>query len=485
MSVYKDQTAVAQIFHRAIPSKRELALVLCRNSIGLVLLLVAACQNPPSDSSTMTPKTTPEAALQIPTRKTPTVTHPTRPPTETEPPTATATLPAKTPLSYTSWQGTRFALYGFKEYGDLGGRYLSSNIFAVSNHATMRFVYISDDPLTPVNSPANASSLEFAHYSNRVAYWIDGKPGQLWLADLEARSAEHIYSDLAGTFQDNAPRLNWTPDDLHVILDSGNSSASSIIVSLDDQNVTKWGRTCDRVANSPKTNQLALWCQTIISPEQQNANWAIVEWGGEIWYADVAPRDVGFSGVAEPESALLAWSPNGDEIALLDKSDRNNYRLLLADSNGKRLEIDYPARDTLEIMSGSSNQLQWSQDGTRLLAWLPGDSATPCPSYVYARALGQVKTAEPFCWRVLDVQTGETIWHYSTSESMLRQTLDTPDLSEWLPYLAAISPDGGQIALEFTTGISDLGLVIELATGKVVNVVIDEPVNAMRFGVIP
>jgi len=79
---------------------------------------------------------------------------------------------------------------------DLGGAYAT------------RFDFSSEDHDRP-SSPAHALVLAFSYFSNRLAYWTQTSPGQLWVSDLDYQNPELVFTDSSNQYPANHPTSSY------------------------------------------------------------------------------------------------------------------------------------------------------------------------------------------------------------------------------------------------------------------------------------
>ncbi len=351
-----------------------------------------------------------------------------------------------------------------------------------------QFFFASDREDTPAHSPAHALLLTYAHFADLVAYWTDDTPRQLWISDLDYQRPQSIYTDVAGkypvknpSYTDHQLRLLWSPDDRHLIVDAPTGSVPDLIYHIQNGKLEEWPWECDRVALSPRTGRLATWCPSTTS----QSHYAVMEWGGEIWYSDVAPTTEIVRGVklSPPKwiEALVqpwAWSADGQHIAYFDPTDADMY-LHIAGASGERLTVlpgGYRGETFLV-------ELEWSQDGRRLLVEAYGTVGHSCPRYRPPAPSSESEEAP--CWQVLDTETGTVLWTLSDSAAGIMSLLGQPadGIVAWHSPSAVISPDGKLVALTLSAGAVDSRYVVNIETGQIK--IIPPPVGAMRWGPHP
>lgn len=392
-------------------------------------------------------------------------------------PTAKATVVpqlSSTPVALATPTTTQSVLYQMVCFSPASCVYES--VALNSDGAYVPRFHFSSDESGPTHFPGYISVFAFGHFANQIAYWVDDSLGQLWLADLDYQRSHLIFSDEKGQYthitEGEALNLYWSPDDTHLIVEVSDHSAPDLIYHLQAGLLKQWPWECDRIALSPRSKQFATWC---LSSDGQT-RYAVIEWGGEIWYSDQAPATELIRGMKLSPGRYRAWmrpwawSSDGMQIAYFDPADQGGY-LHIANAAGERLKVlPGGVKGLGESTFLYPDDIQWSQNGRRLLVNAYGNADHPCLHYP------QDANDAP-CWQVLDSETGAVLWTLADSAKAI------PDITDWTPLRAAISPDGKLVVLTLTQRPFDAGFVIDIETGEVKS--IDSPVNAMRWGLLP
>jgi hypothetical protein len=308
--------------------------------------------------------------------------------------------------------------------------------------------------------PADALTAAFAHFSNRFAYWTQIETGKLWVSDLAYQDPQAVYTDdrdlhhMSGV-ESGEFKLVWTPDDLHVILDSQDAAYESLIYHLETGTVEQWPWKCDRVAQSPYTSRLATWCRSVSGDDR----FAIIEWGGEILYSDSGPEAYLF--ISDQLETNSAWSADGEAVAYFDPADPDGH-LFIVDSTGVQTRLFpgaawWSTEDTLRSKIALPDRLiAWSDDGSALLVFAHELGTNSCPLWMNQSSQSPDHGYDIPCWQAVDVASGKPIWSIANSVD--------EDFSSYLQfYDAAVSPSGSLVALSaygpgvFWTGVVDLG----------------------------
>lgn len=307
--------------------------------------------------------------------------------------------------------------YNFGVYAHVYSDFLGYFFFS---GPTSRFQQI-DLPIDTENGTSiKAVYLEFAHFSNQLVYWTFDEPGQLWISDLAISDKQVIFTDehqeyLADPFNaDVYPyediRLRWSPDDMNVILESRDHPNLNLIYHVQSEALEKFPFICDRISASPRSGLLATWCI------HDNGNeYAVIEWGGDVWYSTQPPAKVLVSRIKEGYETW-AFSEDGQHVAYFNPNDPKAH-LIIANSRGEILintisvsafwlAADPPTVE-MRFVEPPSPPIQWSQDGSRLVVWGIGNQKNQCPSMYFSN--GFVAERVP-CWQVIDTLNGTVVW---------------------------------------------------------------------------
>lgn len=302
--------------------------------------------------------------------------------------------------------------------------------------------------------PGDALLLTFANYTNKVAYWTGNEKGQLWISDLELENPQLVYTDETQIYETNEDSLYswfgngdliWSADDLHLIFDPKDETLPNLIYHLQNDSVEEWPWYCDRVALSPQTGRLATWCAAL----DDSSNFAVMEWGGEIWISSSPPKQNIVRQTSE--RALLweyiwAWSSDGQQIAYFDPADTKG-RLFIANSEGIQQELFTGSAWWLN--SNTSNIglpqhiIHWTPDGQRLLVYANELSPNACSEYIFP--FQEDMAVELPCWHLLTAPDYSLIW--SWNDFIVASKVPSELTKHWRAVEASISPDGDYLAL--------------------------------------
>lgn len=305
----------------------------------------------------------------------------------------------------------------------------------------------------PATGPAQAVTLEFAHYANFVAYWTNSEKGQLWVADMELTEPKVVFTDeneIYTPFEDvSLPYLDfiWTPDDLHLILDPRNKELPNLIYHQQTGQVEEWPWLCNRFAISPRTQQVAWWCGS----EQDLEEFAVIEWGGEIWISPSEPEQI----IVQYEidrtkqwQENWAWSSDGQQMAYFDPADEEGH-LWLTSLQGN-ITSQFPGSawwlNYQSLYPFSGDTLHWSFDKQKLLVYAYELYPSACPPYNDLSSMSDDPIKQP-CWQLVDTKNYELIWSWQSTWSA-SELPEEDKLVFWVGD-ATISSDGQYIGLTY------------------------------------
>lgn len=329
------------------------------------------------------------------------------------------------------------------------------------------------------HSPANSQLYAFSHYSDQIAYWSQVDPSEFWVSDVAYRNPYQIILDTEGVYvprqalpTEHLQQLQWSPDDKHIITYMIPGTKPHLIYHLETNELEEWYWLCQDVIISPRTDQLAVLCtadnRLDFSPRD---SYAIMEWGGSIWYTSERP-DVVLSQVLPDETIPWRFSADGQQIAYFDPDDLGGH-LLIADAHGNLSQFlpdssllqqdkrftDLAVQYYQTWPEKDSGFFRWSHDGEQLLVYALGSPSYPC------RLILDFETNELFeapCWQVVEGATGRVLWTDLDSEETLFR--DEVEKSSMRLVQAEFSPDGKMIAVSGQYFSDQLLAVIDLDT---------------------
>jgi hypothetical protein len=273
--------------------------------------------------------------------------------------------------------------------------------------------------------PGQSEYIAFSHYSDRVAYWIEGALGELWISDVAYQNPQRILVDSQRSYVPEFvdPRgeikIEWSPDDLHLFLYDLHQPELSRIFHLETNESEAWHWNCDSIILSSKSGRLATLCPRIASAASEVKEFAILEWGGEIWFSGEYPGEPFLSPLSDG-TALWQWSSDGELLAYFDPNDVEG-NVFIADKQGNTRKLlpgsslyrdseaegfrQYESLDVLDVDS----PFIWAKDASILLVNGFGQPDEPCPPFVTTYDPDLFYAIWP-CWQAVDVNTGNIIW---------------------------------------------------------------------------
>lgn len=329
------------------------------------------------------------------------------------------------------------------------------------------------------HSPANGQLHAFSHYSDQIAYWTRTDPSEFWISDVAYERPHQILADAEGTYvrrgslpTENLQQLQWSPDDRHLLVYTSSRTTPHLIYHLETKEIEEWYWLCQNAIVSPRTNELAVLCiaddHLDFDPEN---SYAIMEWGGDIWYTPDKPDTVLSPALID---GTIPWrfSTDGQLIAYFDPHDpgahlliadaEGNVRRLLPNSSLLQQDQRITEFETQYYKSWPERQLgffRWSPDNELILAYALGDTDHPCRLLQYSE---ESQFNESPCWQVVEVTTGEVLWTEKNSADTLFR--DEIEKSRMRLVQAEFSPNGQMVAVRGQHLGNYLLAVIELDT---------------------
>ena len=309
-----------------------------------------------------------------------------------------------------------------------------------------------------LNGPGDAQDLAFSHYSDQIAYWTWGEKGALWISDLSFNNPsvlfvddEMVYPTDFQSFPGTSINIQWTPDDLHIILNIRDDYSLNLIYHLQTYTIEKWPYHCDRIAMSPRSHKLSTWCESY----EENTSFAVIEWGGDIWVSDSPPEEE-LVNKGDEYLEFWAWSSSGD-LAFFDPSSWNG-KLSIMNLTGQPLN-DLPVHAywmveqfglEKRIVEPLSVPIVWSKNGNRIVIYGISDEKDTCPVFHFQPLDENDQYFEHVpCLHIFDVNTGKLVW--SIVDTFNEETLSEREYDELYPGVfdkPVISPDGRILVIE-------------------------------------
>ena len=305
-----------------------------------------------------------------------------------------------------------------------------------------------------VADPFQAFAFAFSNYSQRLAYLTKNEATgrvELWMADLPLCNVELLWEDVDYWFGDYSRiktsgglKVHWGPGDQSILI-SLHESNHALIYSLNTGESLLWSGACDWIVRSPASGRLALGCL----PGEAA--------GSDAWTLEV---DGAVQSGPPPEKdrlvQVLDWSfsPDGSRVLFANAVpyqvkkvgtyDIKFFKIGVMEQDGSLLELpitwsNFLIEDNFYGYYNPKRGLQWSQDGSKLLA-IGFENANEnefCPP------------GDP-CWFVFDARSGTIQW-YLTNEAAgySLEKWNSNEANAEVQFLqeATLSPDGEWIAI--------------------------------------
>lgn len=383
-----------------------------------------------------------------------------------------AITPTPTQVNYLDFGRLVFARYGYYGWFDLMVS-LPSQGYKLLN-----------DPYQPYSmnqtnlSPRVGDIFSFSHYSDQVAYWAFANPAEVWVSSITAETIQQVVIDPNGIMPkydqlvQGSLKLSWSPDDLYLFI-RHKQIGLNYIYNMETGVLQEWLWECNGLILSEHSSNVATWCQRFAEIEPTNPLYAVIEWGGEIWYSESIPGRI----LLEPlpgEVPFLGWSANGQLIAYM--SPLNNH-LTIVDLQGNQFQELLPGISLFqnsylsdyqqyELFNGEQ-PIIWSREAAVLLVYGFGETEHTCPFLISIDT--QQQYTQP-CWQAINTDTKEVIW----SESDLITALYGNDGFNKNTFLSliTISPNGQGVAAQITLEYPTIA-VVDLNTGRVLGTLLD------------
>lgn len=286
----------------------------------------------------------------------------------------------------------------------------------------------------------------FANFADRLWYTDEDYSNkeyfrQVWVSDMLGVDTKLIFTETEKTkIGEWARDTWWTPDDQHLVIQLKEPAEGGFIYHIQRDKLEAWSYDhCDQVALSPRSQRPVLWCK----PISDEKDFAVIEWGGEIWFSPTAPEHI----LAQEEN--WAWSEGGHRLAYFSTDADANGDLYIADEKGDVLQIlpGIMAWFLKEHDGWPDRQLEWSADGRRLLILAPGTAEKPCLPNVWDE-VNDMPVQNPPCWHVFDLESQKMIWDIPDS-------FETADQYESDDFWRASISDNGCYLVLGVNGLDD------------------------------
>ncbi len=313
-----------------------------------------------------------------------------------------------------------------------------------------------------LDGPGQSKYLEFSHYSNQIAFWGEASQAGLWISDLSYQNPQQLLMDSVGIYvpENTNPqeeiRIIWSSDDLHIFLYHRHQPELSRVYHLTTNQSEEWYWNCDSIVFSSMSGRLATLCPQIANIPSRQKMYAILEWGGEIWFSDTLPGEIFLTPLFD-DTALWQWSSNGELLAYFDPKDTDDH-LFIADAQGN-IQKFLPGSSLFKDSEGEGHQPQydieispdespfvWAQDASVLLVNGFGQPDYPCPPFVTPFNPNVFYVSWP-CWQALNVNTGSIIWTEASLAKSLSLTESGDDPVNMGISEVTFAPDGRVIGI--------------------------------------
>lgn len=339
-------------------------------------------------------------------------------------------LPAETPMSVATSQFTASPPEAPDNAADIGLLVFSRRDyygwFKFTNHEQVPDAFTS---LQLLEGPGQSPYQVFSHYSDQIAYWTATNPGELWVSDVTYQEPEMILRDqdehyvpsskgeIAVLSPEQFIEITWSPDDLHLFLNNHNEPELSRVFHSQTDTLESWYWRCNEIVLSSRSDRLATLCSKMEGVGQvEAAEFAVIEWGGTIWFSDILPGKM-FLEALPDGTAFWLWSPGGKYLAYFDPADQEGH-LFVSDAQGnvrKLLPGNSPFRQVEGIefqqyLLLNSSPFRWANNENLLLINGFGQSNRPCPR-LRDEEYGTGDSFEWHCWQLVDVDAEKILWN--------------------------------------------------------------------------
>ncbi len=281
-----------------------------------------------------------------------------------------------------------------------------------------------------VEGPGQAHQVIYSHYSDQMAILTYSTPNELWISDVSFNKPQLIFTDLEQRFNSidslsawENLNLVWSPDDLYLFLYHKESPHLSLIYDLANDELEPWYWECNSVVISPKSGNLATLCFASESMSDK-MEYAILEWGGEIWFTNSLPVEP-FLSPSSDNVMLWEWSPSGEMLAYFDPNDTERLLFIVDSQGNKRMLLSGISLFTESDIEGfqqyefqNSSPFVWVNGGSILMVEGFDVLDKNCPKFITPYDPELDISSWP-CWQAIHVKTGEVMW----SESDLANNL--------------------------------------------------------------
>jgi hypothetical protein len=315
--------------------------------------------------------------------------------------------------------------------------------------------------------------LSFANHHNLISYIT--AENEVMIADLSNRHIVRVMT-LGSNRSPSNPRLTWTPDDMHLLIDPDLNTGEKYVLHLVDGRLEQWDYQCDQLLLSPRTARVAVLCG---SPDRSTS--AVIEWGGEIWYGGPFTEIiVSAYRAGEDEKALftafplyynVGWSSDGETIAFYSPDDPLGSMKII-DSHGAILNQKigtayWLSEHSTQVWTLPGKPIQWARNGARILFFGVGDQDYPCLNPSVSNDIRGTGGDDRACWQVWDINANAVVWSVKDLQD-LEPDYRKPD-DVFPSYEKAILSANGKYLAIYSYYPGDVRLyVLDLESGSIV-----------------
>ncbi len=368
-------------------------------------------------------------------------------------PTGQPTEPGMSPTPVLEDMG-RIFFHRYQDYGwfDVSAAHTDQGLFFEDGG--------EDADFASPEGPGQSDYITFSHYSDQIVYWLESPTGELWISDIAIPNPQKLLTDSERSYvpEFQNPRgkikIEWSPDDLHLFLYHLNRPELNRIFYLETNKSEAWHWNCNSVVLSSKSRRLATLCPRIASAASDVQAYAILEWGGEIWFSNDYPGEPFLEPLSD-DTRLWQWSSDGELLAYFDPNDMGGH-LFIADKHGnihKLLPNSSLYKDAeiegyrqYEFLNGEF-PLLWAKDAPILLVNGFGQPDQPCPPLVSSYDPDLFYSNWP-CWQAVDVESGNVTWMETSLAKKLSLAESENDPINMAINGLAVEPRGRAIVVQ-------------------------------------
>lgn len=320
-----------------------------------------------------------------------------------------------------------------------------------------------------VEGPGRSTYIAFSNHTAQIAYWLT-ETGTLWVSDATYERPRLLFTDDNNVyvppdylFPQDLLETSWSDNDRYLLIRSYENPELNRILDLEQGIDQPWYWVCDALIHSSRSGRLATLCREEEGLEAP-FTYAIMEWAGEIWYADEAPGEIWLDCLS-PSYRCWQWSADGTRVAFFNPADPEGH-LAIGDPDGDYIQLlpgislygqaeapdgdpqfdQFRHGDLHFDLFRQRTPFAWSKDNRTLLVNGLGLPHRPCPLRYLETAPDTPLTRS--CWQVIDLSNQAIIWNEMDLQQAL-STLHDQDLQREgnLVRSIALAPNGKAIAV--------------------------------------